>query len=65
MDAFVDVPSPVNEPVLTYAPGTPERAELEKTLAEAESLTQTEVKIRAELGKGMTLAQALEQYGHV
>ena len=38
---------------------------VEKTLAEAESLTQTEVKIRAELGKGMTLAQALEQYGHV
>ena len=34
MDAFVDVPSPVNEPVLSYAPGSPERAELEKTLAE-------------------------------
>lgn len=34
MDAFTDVPPPVNEPVLTYAPGTPERAELEKTLAE-------------------------------
>ncbi|AXH95815.1 L-glutamate gamma-semialdehyde dehydrogenase [Ornithinimicrobium avium] len=33
-DAFTDVPAPVNEPVLTYAPGTPERAELEKTLAE-------------------------------
>jgi 1-pyrroline-5-carboxylate dehydrogenase len=34
MDAFVDVPTPVNEPVLTYAPGTPERAELEKALAQ-------------------------------
>ena len=34
MDAFTDVPAPVNEPVLTYAPGTPERAELEKTLVE-------------------------------
>jgi 1-pyrroline-5-carboxylate dehydrogenase len=34
MDAFVDVPTPENEPVLTYAPGTPERAELEKTLAQ-------------------------------
>ncbi|GAA1181469.1 L-glutamate gamma-semialdehyde dehydrogenase [Ornithinimicrobium humiphilum] len=33
MDAFVDVPTPNNEPVLTYAPGTPERAELEITLA--------------------------------
>lgn len=38
---------------------------VEKTLVEAESLTRTEVQIRAELGKGMTLAQALEQYGHV
>ncbi|RIK16777.1 MAG: 1-pyrroline-5-carboxylate dehydrogenase [Acidobacteria bacterium] len=33
-DAFTNVPHPLNEPVLTYAPGTAERAELEKTLAE-------------------------------
>lgn len=29
----VRVPTPVNEPVLSYAPGSPERAELKKTLA--------------------------------
>ena len=34
MDAVTSVPEPVNEPVLTYAPGSPERAELEATLAE-------------------------------
>ncbi|RCV50749.1 aldehyde dehydrogenase family protein, partial [Marinitenerispora sediminis] len=28
MDAVTNVPVPVNEPVLTYAPGSPERAEL-------------------------------------
>ncbi|MDA0566208.1 L-glutamate gamma-semialdehyde dehydrogenase [Streptomonospora sp. S1-112] len=28
MDAVTNVPTPVNEPVLTYAPGSPERAEL-------------------------------------
>jgi 4-hydroxy-4-methyl-2-oxoglutarate aldolase len=37
----------------------------EKTLIEAERLTQTEQRIRAELKKGLTLAQALEQFGHV
>ncbi|CAM5189366.1 4-hydroxy-4-methyl-2-oxoglutarate aldolase/4-carboxy-4-hydroxy-2-oxoadipate aldolase [Castellaniella defragrans] len=38
---------------------------VEQTLAQAEKLTQTEVRIREELGKGMTLAQALEKFGHV
>lgn len=33
MDAVVDVPTPVNEPVHDYAPGSPERAELEAALA--------------------------------
>lgn len=37
----------------------------EKTLVEAERLTQTEHRIRAELKKGLTLAQALEKFGHV
>ncbi len=32
MDAITTVPSPVNEPNLTYAPGSPERAELEQRL---------------------------------
>ncbi|MFI0357870.1 L-glutamate gamma-semialdehyde dehydrogenase [Actinomadura sp. 9N407] len=34
MDAVTQVPQPVNEPVRTYAPGSPERARLEAALAE-------------------------------
>lgn len=34
MDAVTNVPTPVNEPVRDYAPGSPERAGLEVTLAE-------------------------------
>jgi 1-pyrroline-5-carboxylate dehydrogenase len=34
MDAVTRVPSPVNEPVLAYAPGSPERKELQQRLAE-------------------------------
>ncbi|USX48691.1 L-glutamate gamma-semialdehyde dehydrogenase [Lentzea sp. HUAS12] len=34
MDAVTQVPAPVNEPVLQYAPGTPERAELQAKLVE-------------------------------
>ena len=34
MDAITHVPAPRNEPVLDYAPGTPERAALEARLAE-------------------------------
>ena len=34
MDAVTRVPAPVNEPVLTYAPGSPERAALQARLAE-------------------------------
>ena len=33
MDAVTHPPHPVNEPNLTYAPGTPERKELEQELA--------------------------------
>jgi 1-pyrroline-5-carboxylate dehydrogenase len=32
MNSISSVPTPVNEPVLSYAPGTPERAELKQTL---------------------------------
>lgn len=32
MDAVTNVPAPVNEPVLSYAPGSPERAELTRYL---------------------------------
>jgi len=34
MDAITQVPTPANEPVRTYAPGSPERASLERRLAE-------------------------------
>jgi 1-pyrroline-5-carboxylate dehydrogenase len=34
VDAVTRVPSPVNEPVLQYAPGSPERAELQAKLVE-------------------------------
>ena len=34
MDAITQVPAPLNEPVLNYAPGSPERAALETRLAE-------------------------------
>jgi 1-pyrroline-5-carboxylate dehydrogenase len=34
MDAVTQVPAPTNEPVLDYATGSPERAELEVALAE-------------------------------
>ena len=34
MDAVTNVPPPRNEPVLTYAPGTPERAALQQRLTE-------------------------------
>ncbi len=35
-DAIVHVPEPVNEPVLGYAPGSPEKARLKTALAEVE-----------------------------
>ena len=34
MNATPRIPTPVNEPVLSYAPGSPERAELKRTLKE-------------------------------
>jgi regulator of RNase E activity RraA len=36
-----------------------------KVLVESEALTATEIRIREELSNGLTLAQALERYGHV
>jgi 1-pyrroline-5-carboxylate dehydrogenase len=35
-DAIVNVPTPINEPILSYAPGSPERARLAAALASAE-----------------------------
>ena len=37
MDARTKVPQPINEPILDYAPGSPERATLERTLADLQS----------------------------
>jgi len=37
LDAHTNVPAPVNEPVLGYAPGSPERATLEKRLVQLAS----------------------------
>ena len=42
MDAVTHVPAPVNEPVLDYTPGSPERASLEVALADLAS-TQVEL----------------------
>jgi 1-pyrroline-5-carboxylate dehydrogenase len=35
-DAIVSIPDPINEPILSYAPGSPEKARLKAALAEIE-----------------------------
>src|SRR4051794_21789549 len=47
MDATTLPPAPVNEPNLTYAPGSPERKELE---AELEKLERREKELKAHIG---------------
>jgi 1-pyrroline-5-carboxylate dehydrogenase len=47
MDAITEVPRPVNEPNLHYAPGSPERAELEASLVE---LQKTQLELTATIG---------------
>ncbi|MFC0599318.1 L-glutamate gamma-semialdehyde dehydrogenase [Streptomyces palmae] len=47
MDAVTQVPVPVNEPVHTYAPGTPERARLETKLKE---LAQNPIELPMTIG---------------
>jgi 1-pyrroline-5-carboxylate dehydrogenase len=37
MNAIPKIPQPINEPVLSYAPGAPERAELKRTLKDLSS----------------------------
>jgi len=54
VDAIIQVPTPANEPVLSYAPGSAERAALESTLkqlAEAEPM-----ELPATVGAGSRLA---------
>ena len=36
-DIYIDIPSAVNEPVIEYAPGSVERANLKSKLAEMEN----------------------------
>ncbi len=43
MDAITRVPAPVNEPVKTYAPGSPERAEIEAELSRVGSAEPMEL----------------------
>ena len=47
MDAITHPPAPVNEPNLTYAPGTPERKELE---AEIDRLERKQHDLKAHIG---------------
>ncbi|MDX5319316.1 MAG: aldehyde dehydrogenase family protein, partial [Actinomycetes bacterium] len=47
MDAITQTPAPVNEPNLSYAPGSPERAELERELQRQES---RELELTATIG---------------
>ncbi|WP_104522414.1 L-glutamate gamma-semialdehyde dehydrogenase [Blastococcus atacamensis] len=53
MDAITRVPAPRNEPVLTYAPGAPEREELQRRLAE---LAAEPVELTSTLGGRQRMA---------
>ncbi|TYP81279.1 L-glutamate gamma-semialdehyde dehydrogenase [Blastococcus xanthinilyticus] len=53
MDAVTRVPAPRNEPVLTYAPGTPERDQLQARLGE---LAATPVELTATIGGRQRMA---------
>jgi 1-pyrroline-5-carboxylate dehydrogenase len=52
MDAITHTPAPVNEPNLHYAPGSPERAELEQELARQEA---RELELTATIGGTKTV----------
>ncbi len=56
MDAITHPPAPVNEPNLGYAPGSPERAELELELERQES---REVELTATIGGDQLLTVLL------
>ena len=47
MDAITTPPAPINEPNLTYAPGSPERASL---LVEIDKLENKQHDLRAHIG---------------
>ena len=66
MDGMTRVPAPRNEPVLTYAPGTPERAALQARLTELQAeqvdLTST---IGGQLGQPGLQRRSLCRAGRV
>jgi 1-pyrroline-5-carboxylate dehydrogenase len=57
MDAVTRVPAPRNEPVLNYAPGSPERAQLELRLGE---LTDAPFELTATIGGRQRMAAGAE-----
>jgi hypothetical protein len=40
MNAIFQLPKPINEPILSYAPGTPQRAALKQAIAEAKAMVR-------------------------
>jgi 1-pyrroline-5-carboxylate dehydrogenase len=68
LNGIARIPAPVNEPVLSYAPGSPERASLKRRLAEmlGEKLEIPVVVGGRELRTGRTLDQVCpHDHGHV
>ncbi len=59
MDAITSPPAPVNEPNLTYAPGTPEREELRAELARLERRQHTSAPTSA-AGSGPAAAREIK-----
>ncbi|HWO56634.1 MAG TPA: L-glutamate gamma-semialdehyde dehydrogenase [bacterium] len=68
LNAIINVPAPKNEPIKSYAPGTPERAELQKAIA-AQRATTIEIPliIGGEEVRSGDLADCRmpHQHGHV
>src|SRR5213594_3133193 len=66
MNAIPKVPAPINEPVLGYAPGSPERVELKRTLKELSS-RQVEIPLiigEKEVCTGRTVDVAMPHCHH-
>ena len=66
MNAIPKVPAPINEPVLGYAPGSPERVELKRTLKELSS-RQVEIPLiigEKEVRTGRTVDVAMPHCHH-
>ena len=57
-NGFFNVPTPINEPVKGYAPGSPERAELQRELSERQAEIGT---LRDELRRALIENDVLGQ----